>query len=240
MLLQTLPFFGNTWIKDHNLISRFMRSVFVHKPNKPRYKLTWDVSVVLKYLKTLFPLHRLSLKMLTFKTVALLALANAPRAQTLVSLDLDNMVNSDYYVLFGFTNLLKTSRVGNSFTLKVEHFQDESLCAMHTLLRYIYITKQVRLSRKVFVSFVTFRNVTTSTIARWLKCVLVSAGIDTNLFKAHSFRGASVSAAFHKGCSLKTILQTADWTSDKNFRKYYCRHQMSSNDLNFNNTVLQM
>jgi hypothetical protein len=215
-----------------------MKGIFIKKPHGPRYEVTWDVSVVLNFLKTLFPLESLSIKMLTFKVTALIALANAPRAQTLVSLDLDNMFIEDNFVLFLFNNVLKTSRIGHNFSMKIEHFRREELCAMHTLLHYITRTKSVRKSQKVLVSFVTFKEVTTSTVARWLRCVLNLSGIDTDRFKAHSYRGASVSAAFNKGCSLKCILNTADWKSDKHFRKYYYRNYVPKKQLSFANAVL--
>ena len=43
-----------------------------------------------------------------------------------------------------------------------------------------------------------------------LKTVLNLAGIDTYVFKAHSYRGASVSMAVRRGCSLQQVLKTAD------------------------------
>ena len=132
MLLQTLPFFGNTWCKDCVLITRFMKSVFFSRPPRPKYLVTWDVSIVLRFLKSLMPLSSLSLKLLTFKVVALVALATAPRAQTLTALHLDNMIKERYALVFCFTDFLKASKEGHSFSLRVEHFQDESLCAMHT------------------------------------------------------------------------------------------------------------
>ena len=91
MLMQTLSLFGNIWCSDNKMIVRFMRSVFLHRPVKPRYTMIWDVSIVLKFLQSLVPLSGLSLRLLTFKTLALLGLATAPRAQTLCSLDLDNL-----------------------------------------------------------------------------------------------------------------------------------------------------
>ena len=68
---------------------------------------------------------------------------------------------------------------------------------MHTLLHYIKVRQGKRLSRKVLVSYVTYKEVSNSTVARWLKCVLELSGINTETFKAHSFRAASVSAAFN-------------------------------------------
>ena len=75
----------------------------------------------------------------------------------------------------------------------------------------------------MFVSYCTYFDVTTSTIARWLKEVLRLSGIDVSVYMAHSLRGAAASATFLKGYSLKDILSTADWSSVKNLKKYYLR-----------------
>ena len=99
---------------------------------------------------------------------------------------------------------------------------------MHTVLFYIEKTRSIRKSSKLFVSYVSYDKVTTSTIARWLKFVLQEAGIDTSVFKAHSFTGAAASAAFSSGCTLKSILQTGDWSSDKNFYNFYYRDVVNS------------
>ena len=100
MLLQTLPLFGNMWCKECSLVVKFMKGIFFQKPPLPRNIFTWDVTTVLKYLSELFPLQDLSLKLLTFKLVALLALASAPRAQTLANLHLDYMYKTEYYDLY--------------------------------------------------------------------------------------------------------------------------------------------
>jgi len=42
--------------------------------------ITWDVSVVLKFLFILYPLSELSLKQLTYKLIALIALTTTARA----------------------------------------------------------------------------------------------------------------------------------------------------------------
>ena len=71
MLLQTLNLFVNEWCANPNFISRFMKGLFSKLLPKPRYSgFIWDVSVVLKYLSTLFPLDKLSLKLLTLKVTA--------------------------------------------------------------------------------------------------------------------------------------------------------------------------
>ena len=41
-----------------------------------------------------------------------------------------------------------------------------------------------------------------------------NAGVDTAVFKAHSVRGASSTAASEKGVLMEDILRTADWSTD--------------------------
>lgn len=237
MLLQTLKLLGNFWCNNPQYVSRFMKGVFNKLPPVPRYTFTWDVSSVLQFLRTLFPLGDLSLKMLTLKTVALVSLAIAPRAQTLVAMNLDCMKVFDNKLTFVVTDLLKTSKPGKSCQLDLYHFHEEPLCVMHTLLYYIERIADLRKSRQLFVSFCSFRAVTSSTIARWLKNVLQMSGIDVSVFKAHSFRGAAASAAFRQGCSIREILKTGDWSSVKNFKKFYLRDVQSDTDPSFAEAV---
>ena len=82
------------------------------------------------------------------------------------------------------------------------------------------------------MSYKTVKEVSSSTIARWLKEVLHLAGIDTSIFKAHSHRGASTSVAFTCGISVKDVLNTADWTNT--FYRFYNRETRDS----FSRTVL--
>ncbi|CAC5410562.1 unnamed protein product [Mytilus coruscus] len=60
------------------------------------------------------------------------------------------------------------------------------------------------------------RPVKSCTIAHWLKRILESAGIDHDIFKPHSTRGASTSRV-----SIKQIMNTANWRSRGTFEKFY-------------------
>ena len=55
-----------------------------------------------------------------------------------------------------------------------------------------------------------YKQVASSTISRWKKSVLSVAGIDTTIFKGHSFKRASTSKAVTQGVSLGDVLKTAD------------------------------
>ena len=51
--------------------------------------------------------------------------------------------------------------------------------------------------------------------------MLTLAGIDTSTFKAHSVRGASVSATASAGLTTNQILNAADWGSESVFQRFY-------------------
>ena len=76
----------------------------------------------------------------------------------------------------------------------------------------------------LFSSYVKpHKQVTAQRLAHWVKDLLKEAGVDTEIFKAHSVRGTSTSAVLKKGLYIKYILETADWNRQSTFRKFYCR-----------------
>lgn len=231
MLFQTLPFFGITWVDNSFLIPKLMKGFFNSRPVKPRPIFVWDVSVVLKFLSTLFPVEELTLKLLTFKLIALIALTTASRAQTLSALDISLLSKFHDRYIFQFKQLLKTSKPGKPAPTCVLHrYIKEELCVIHTLDEYLKRTKTKRKSTKLFVSFLTFKSVTTCTLARWLRQVLQLAGIDESNFSAHSFRGASASKALQLGVSINDIMKTANWSSSKTFYRFYHKEVISENN----------
>ena len=136
-------------IGNHPLVVRFLKGVFNLRPPVPRYKEVWDVSIVLRFLKTLSPVSSLSLKNLNLKLVMLLSLVTAQRGQTLHLLDV---------------NLMST--------------YDSSI-------------------------------------------VIQLSGINLDVYKAHSTRAASVSAAHRAQVPVQEILRKAGWSSAQTFAIYY-------------------
>ena len=59
------------------------------------------------------------------------------------------------------------------------------------------------------------------TITRWVRSLLTKAGLDLKIFTPHSIRGASASAASSLRVPLSTIMETAGWTQENTFRKFY-------------------
>ena len=73
-------------------VKRFLKGVFECRLPIPKYVDIWDVNIVLDYLKLLFPLSELSLRILTHKLVMLMKLVTAQRLQTLSLLDTKNLI----------------------------------------------------------------------------------------------------------------------------------------------------
>ena len=57
---------------------------------------------------------------------------------------------------------------------------------------------------------------------------MLEAGIDINIFKPHSVRGATCSKAAGMGVTTKDILDAADWSSEGTFQCFYNRQNKDS------------
>ena len=155
----------------------------------------------------------------------LVALSSAQRAQTLSKISIDNIVFGSRDVLIPVNSLLKhsTERTG-LFSMHLKAYNvDDRICVVECLKIYLKKTASIRGSEKqCFISFCKpFRAVSVDTISRWLKRVLFEAGINVEIFKAHSTRSAATSRAKLDGLSIDSILKTAGWNNNRTFKKYY-------------------
>ena len=118
---------------------------------------------------------------------------------------------------------LKQSRPGfKQPQLKFFKFSDADLCVVLYLKEYISKTEPLCSSDNLFICVQKPHNpASKDTIARWMKTLLVSAGITE--FAPHSFRGAASSAMFRCGVPLGTILKTAGWSRAQTFQRFYNR-----------------
>ena len=162
------------------------------------------------------------------KTVMLMALVRPCRSADLASLDLQSIRMKPEGVSISCHGLAKQARPGKQ--LKDFFFpsfaQEPALCPVQALKKYCQRTKSIRqgTTGSVFIATTKpHKPVSSATIARWIKSTLSQAKIDTSIFKAHSVRCASTSAAAAEGISVPEILEAADWSSQTIFEKYYYR-----------------
>ena len=220
-------------LASHPALSRLFESFYKIRPTFPRYPVTWDVGKVLKYLATWHPPSSLTLKKLTLKTVALIALTSCDRAQTIHALRVDKVSVTPQGLEFVIFDLLKTSRRGHpAKVVKCVSWDAEELDVAYYVQKYIDKTFSLRwrayrkgLGKPVqlFLSHKTGLPVSKSTISRWLKEVMKMSGIDTDTFLPGSTRGASVSAAARRGASMSQILKAGDWSNLGTFQRFYHR-----------------
>ena len=213
-------------------VTRIFSSFYKLRPSFPRYVVTWDVGVVLNYLAKWHPPSALSLKRLTLKTVALVALTCSDRAQTLHALRVDRVSTTPQGLEFVIFNILTSKKGKPPKIVKCVSWDREELDVAFYVHKYIEKTLGLRCRAvrrglpkpvQLFLSHKTGLPVAKSSISRWLKEVLTMAGIDPEIYGGHSTRGASSSLLARRGASITQVLEAGDWSNVGTFQHYYDR-----------------
>ena len=84
-----------------------MKGVYNLRPPQPKYSKTWDVEIVLRYLRSMELNDKLTLKALSQKLALLFALVEASRSSELQALDLRFRVYKPEGVRFQLPTLTK-------------------------------------------------------------------------------------------------------------------------------------
>ena len=189
------------------------------------------MDIVIQYFSSVGDNAALLLKQLSHKLATLMALVGANQVSELQALDLRFRLYRPDGIHFQLPSLGKKRTVGAPPRQVIfEAFpMDKRLCVAECLRCYEGRTSCFRSSgvdqpNQLFLSFIKpHKAVTSQTLAHWIKNTMEDAGIDTAIFKAHSVRGASSTAAAEKGVLMADILRTADWSKDSTFRRFYYR-----------------
>lgn len=230
-------------IGEDPIINRFLKGVARIRPINARYASTWDTNVVLEKVKTWFPLSKLNFQELTKRTVILLALGTASRAQTLAAIEINNIKETKEGLEIRIIERTKTYKPGKARPLLCLPFFKErpDLCIANTVIQYLKVSANLRdkNSKHLFIAInKPHKEVSSQTISRWIKIVLQKCGIDINVFSAHSTRYASSLAAFASGLDLETIRNAAGWSDRSSvFAKFYNRP--ISKNFSFARTVVK-
>ena len=168
-------------LENNIVMKKLFRFFFKSRPLKPRYSTFWSVDKVLDFLKTLHPPHSLSLKDLTLKTIALIALSSSDRGQTLHLASTRNMRISDSKIEFVIVDRIKTTRkVLKPTVITCVSSEINELNVAEYVKQYIERTADYRNENyPLFISWVNKKPVSRQTLARWLKLVLSRSGIHT-------------------------------------------------------------
>lgn len=122
-----------------------MKGIWNTNPPLSRWNATWDVDLLLDFLREWAPLRSLTLKQLTYKLVTLLLVTSCQRVQTVTSLKLSHMILGKEDIVFRLTNRLKHNTRGSLPLIQFKPFkEDRNLCVVATIKAYINRTLDIR------------------------------------------------------------------------------------------------
>jgi site-specific recombinase XerD len=169
---------------------------------------------------------------LSQKVVILVALACLLRVSEIASIDASSLSFSSTGAKFTLLRLRKAQRSGAFQSFSLPAFSNSSCCPVEALRSYVDRTAPRRNNTNInylFIALISpFKMVTASTISRWIRKILLSSGIDTQVFGAHSARGAGASKALASGASVDGILRSGHWARESTFARFYKRNVDSS------------
>ena len=179
-------------VGKHPKVCALLAGIFNLRPPQPRYVFTWDVEIVLQYIRTHWydnsPLNNADL---TCKLTTLLALTTDSRASLIQHLNTEFIAKDNDRYIFYFSKLHKSWRKCQTPpTMTYFAFgEDKALCVMETLNEYINCSKPWREAnheKRLLLSSIRPHNAVVScTTSGWLKKTLKQARINTDLFKVH-------------------------------------------------------
>ena len=217
-----------------------MKGVFQRRPVLPKASCTWDVGKLLEYLNKLSPPKALNLQVLSHKLVTLLLLLSGQRGQSIHLLRLEDCECTDASLVVRFNHVLKQTRPGfQTHEVCLPAYKDVGLCIVHTFQHYVSRTKQLRsgmLGRLLLATVKPHHPISRDTVSNWVRKLMRNAGINLAQFTPHSTRAASTSAALEANVPISTILNTAGWSQESTFRKFYAKPVQRSAE--FANSIL--
>ena len=109
---------------------------------------------------------------------------------------------------------------------------------MSYLTEYLKRTKSYRDTDKLFLTCIKpYKAASKDTMSRWCKSIIKENGISIHSYTSHSSRAVASSYAKSRGASLSTIIQSADWKSERIFAQFYEKH--IEKEVEFHNYLLQ-
>ena len=167
----------------------------------------------------------------------LLSILAGRRLHTLHKLETSKMDISDVggKVICDITGLTKCSKLSrpNKQIVFRAYTENKLLCPVACIKEYLHFRAGLA-DEKYTQFFITHGKphhpISKDTLARWVKEVMLCAGIDVTTFKPHSTRGASTTKASHLGIPLSDILKQGQWPNAKTFFNFYCREIEEEDD----------
>jgi integrase len=231
------------------LMANFARDRSKRKSSIPN----WDLSLVLLMLtkQPFEPMHKASIKHVTWKTVFLVALASGKRRGELHAIRREILHTKDWrsVTLVPDTEFVAKTELGNkgADVLKPITFpaltklldasmqEDRSLCPVRAIKQYLQLTKESRgPRRKLFIAYKAgwdnTKEIHANTVSTWIKKVILMAyenasEEDKRVMKvtAHQVRGMAASWALHRNVAMEAVMDACSWKAHNTFTQYYLK-----------------
>ena len=165
----------------------------------------------------------------------------ARRKQVLFTISMNNIVVEENKIVLRPSKTLKQRNTRRSLEPLIFHryAANNKLCIAACVKSYLGI--RGKLVHANVIEFITIygkphKPASSDTRSRWINNELGYAGINTNVYIAHSCRTASTGKARGNGISLTQILMRRCWKNENTFLKFYSKDIMNQNsreDFNF-------
>ncbi|KAG8579388.1 hypothetical protein GDO81_010859 [Engystomops pustulosus] len=262
--ISALSIYFDLPLADHRWIRRFIKGCSRIKPRIHNPVPSWDLSLVLNILTEppFEPLDSANIKILTFKTIFLIAITTARRLGEIQALSrrepflniLDDKIILKLDPLFlpkvvsefhRKQEIILPSFCANPKSERERKWQ--TLDVRRCVLFYLEATKEWCKDSSLLVNFGGKNRglkASKATLARWIKSTISLCYKTTNTslpgdIKAHSTRAMATSWAEKRGASLDQICRAATWSSSSTFAKHYRLDIASQEDLAFGRKILQ-
>jgi hypothetical protein len=239
------------WAKDpviSNIMKYFRQSKHGRK-KKP--VVEWDLRLVLDRLsKPPFePLDKIDIRLLSYKTLFLFALASISRRGEIHAITRKSTVmvdNGESTFMFAETDpsfIFKTaahlagrtpSKVAiEGLKYRVSDPEEMMLCPVRAMIIYLRRSKGLRFKgqKNLFAPILTIngvhKEISKATVSNWIRktisMCLSQAGVDASSvhITAHSVRRAGASIAFSGNIPLQDILDAGSWVAQSTFTSFY-------------------
>ncbi len=232
-------------IGKHDLVVRFLKGARRLNPPRPPSIPSWDLALVLRALQIapFEPLQSADLRILSMKTLLLVALASIKRVGDLQAFSVDESClefgPGDGHVVLsprpGYVPKVPTTpfrdQVVSLQALSLEEADPALalLCPVRALRLYTDRTQSLRTSDQLFVCYggqQKGKAVCKQRMAHWIVDAIALAyqaqGVPCLLrLRAHSTRGVASSWALARGASLTDICRAAGWATPNTFARFY-------------------
>jgi site-specific recombinase XerD len=218
-------FVGNP-IVDSHLLQSVLLGVRKSSPPQPRYKDTWDVSLLVRHIQRVWPDNSaLSDEEIRNKAMVLLRLSLLARSSDIARALMPSFTPQG--MLVSFESPKETRASITTAPLPVNSAPDTSVCPVSAVQEWISRSKDWRSNQESRFLFLrldpSHAPLSSQRVAKVTMDLMRSAGIDVKQFKAASTRSAAATKALDAGCEVDSVMKLGRWSSRSVFDKFYNR-----------------